>query len=109
MKPKKPLMKRGICPSCGSKDVHAGTQISFKSGGHGTNTIPINMSSQATLDNYVCVNCGYVESYIADVKALQKIAKEWPKIERVLHPVKGIRSRISPLMPGFYEIDNLPK
>ena len=75
-----PMIKRGICPACGGTEVYAGTQITFKEGFRNSNTIPINYLSSATLNNFVCVNCGYVESYILDGKALQKIAKNWPKV-----------------------------
>mgnify|MGYP000197292417 CR=1 FL=1 len=31
----------------------------------------------APLDNYVCINCGYVESYIADSRKLKKIKEKF--------------------------------
>jgi hypothetical protein len=33
------------------------------------------------LDNYVCVACGYVESYVLDASSLGKIAEKWPKVQ----------------------------
>jgi hypothetical protein len=48
-------------------------------GSNWANTIPITAWSNAALDNYVCVNCGYVESYIADSAKLWKIAQKWPR------------------------------
>jgi hypothetical protein len=33
----------------------------------------------APIDNYVCVNCGYVEHYISDRSKLKEIAKKWDK------------------------------
>jgi hypothetical protein len=33
------------------------------------------------MDNYVCVGCGLVESYIADSARLEDVAKLWEKVE----------------------------
>ena len=76
-----PMMKRGICPACGSKEVYAGTQIGLKGGSYGSITIHIKLFSYARLDNFVCVSCGYVESYILDAKSLESIAESWPKVD----------------------------
>jgi predicted nucleic-acid-binding Zn-ribbon protein len=72
-------MKTGRCPKCGSNDVRAGTDVPVKSGRF--NAIPVTFLSGAPLDNYVCANCGYVESYIANARDLQKIIKNWPRVE----------------------------
>jgi predicted nucleic-acid-binding Zn-ribbon protein len=76
-------MKSGRCPKCGSTEVHAGTRIAAKGGVYGSNTIPLGSLgfSSAALDNYVCVTCGYVESYVADRWKLEKIARKWPQVE----------------------------
>jgi hypothetical protein len=37
--------------------------------------------SAAPLDNYVCVACGYVESYVGDATKLQKIVENWPRVQ----------------------------
>jgi predicted nucleic-acid-binding Zn-ribbon protein len=71
-------MKRGICPKCGSTEVYAGTNVSFKSGTYSSNAIPVTFWHYAPLDNYVCADCGYVESYIADVAQLERIRENWP-------------------------------
>ena len=39
------------------------------------------VGSQAALDNYVCCQCGYVESYINNPKDLEKISELWEKVE----------------------------
>lgn len=70
-------MKDGVCPKCGSHEVYAGNEIFFKGS---NNSIPINFMNSAALDNYVCVNCGYVESYISDSGKLRKIKENWPKV-----------------------------
>lgn len=86
-------MKNGICPKCGSKEVHTGSTMTSrgKAGPEGVNTIPITsgvMPSVVALDNYVCVNCGYTESYISDTNKLHKIAEKWPRVEDLLKQEK---------------------
>lgn len=81
MESKQNLMKSGTCPNCGSSDVYAGTNITFKGGRYGSNTVPISAWYGAMLDNYVCVNCGYLESYISDRARLDKIKEKWVKVK----------------------------
>jgi len=73
-------MKNGQCPRCGSKEVYSGANIPLKSGPFSSNAIPIGLASMAALDNYVCVTCGLVESYIADASKLEDVAKRWDKV-----------------------------
>jgi hypothetical protein len=54
-----------------------------KSGPFGSNSIPVSIVSIAALDNYVCTDCGYLESYIADAEKLKEIVRKWPKVNRV--------------------------
>jgi predicted nucleic-acid-binding Zn-ribbon protein len=74
-------LKDGVCPQCGSERIRSGAAIEGKEGLRGGNRIPINAVIQVALDNYVCVDCGYVESYISDRSILNSIAKEWAKVE----------------------------
>jgi hypothetical protein len=76
-----PSLKEGICPQCGSERVRSGAAIEGKEGLRGGNRIPINAVIYVALDNYVCVDCGYVESYISDRSILNRIAKEWARVE----------------------------
>ncbi len=71
-------MKKGVCPKCQSKEVYSGASVKSKSGLHHSNTIPVTTFREAVLDNYVCGQCGYVESYIAKEKDLAAIKKRWP-------------------------------
>lgn len=73
-------MKQGRCPKCGSDEVYSGIRVSPKNGPFGSNSIPVSLFSIAALDNYVCVECGYVESYISDASKLKEISKKWPKV-----------------------------
>lgn len=75
-------MKKGTCPKCQSKDVHSGSNVSMKSGFNNSNTIPITGLSSAALDNYVCIRCGYLESYIAKSKDLERIEKKWSPVDK---------------------------
>ena len=54
-------MKRGICPKCGSADVHRALRS-------GTNSIrPVESVAGAAVytTHYVCRACGYVEEWVA--------------------------------------------
>ncbi len=73
-------MKKGICPKCQSKEVYSGTRLSKKSGFYNSNTIPLSGLRSAVLDNFVCGNCGYLESYIAKERDLLAIKKKWPLV-----------------------------
>lgn len=77
-------MKQGKCTKCGSEEVYSGVDILPKSGPFGSNSIPISIVSIAALDNYVCADCGYLESYIAETEKLEEISKKWPKTSDVL-------------------------
>lgn len=70
------MMRNGICPRCDSRRVHSGRDVPVKSSS--SNTIPIDFTHSVALDNYVCVACGYIESYISDLDALRRIANQWP-------------------------------
>lgn len=76
-----PSMKSGICPKCERASVCEGTEVWNKSGSHHGNRIPISAFASVALDNYVCVACGYVESYVHDPAKLEKIARKWPRVE----------------------------
>jgi len=73
-------MKNGICPRCQGKEIFDGIGVSYKSGMHQSNTIPVSLFRMATLNNFVCGQCGYVESYIAKEKDLASIKKKWPLV-----------------------------
>ena len=72
-------MKSGKCPKCGSQRVYCGVNVHPKSGPFASNSIPISITSIAALDNYVCVDCGFLERYVADQSKLREIADKWKK------------------------------
>jgi predicted nucleic-acid-binding Zn-ribbon protein len=75
-------LKKGICPQCESDEVYSGANVAHKVGGNESNTIPIDFWTSAALDNYVCADCGYVESYIADDRALETVKAKWERVPR---------------------------
>ncbi len=72
-------MKNGNCPKCDSGEVYSGEGLILKSGPFAGNSIPVSLTSLAPLDNFVCVDCGYVEHYISDRYKLKEIKKKWDK------------------------------
>ena len=74
-------MKTGKCPKCNSHEVFSGAGVALKKGPFGSNSIPIGLTSIAALDNFVCTECGYVESYISDPEKLVEISRKWEKID----------------------------
>ena len=70
-------MKQGKCPKCGSTNIYTTGDLPFKSGPFGSNSIPVTLTAIAALDNYVCVDCGLVERYVADKSMLNRIADKW--------------------------------
>jgi predicted nucleic-acid-binding Zn-ribbon protein len=75
-------MKQGKCPKCGSVNIYSAEDLPLKSGPFGSNSIPVSLAAMAALDNYVCVDCGLVESYVADAYMLKKIAKKWKAVNK---------------------------
>jgi ribosomal protein S27AE len=73
-------MKNGICPNCQGKEIYSGAGVKGKAGMHNSNTIPISIFRAAALDNFVCGQCGYVQSFIAREKDLAAIKKKWPLV-----------------------------
>ena len=73
-------MKQGKCPKCGSVNIFSAEDLPLKSGPFGSNSIPISLTAMAALDNYVCVDCGLVESYVADDYMLKKISQKWKSL-----------------------------
>ncbi len=70
-------MKNGKCPRCNSERIFSGEHIPFKNGPFQSNSIPVSLTSMAALDNFVCADCGLVESYIADPRKREEIAARW--------------------------------
>jgi predicted nucleic-acid-binding Zn-ribbon protein len=72
-------MKDGKCPKCNSTQIYSQEGMLLKGGPFGSNSIPVSLTSMAALDNFVCTECGLVESYVADEDKLREISKKWKK------------------------------
>ncbi len=75
-------MKTGTCPKCGSTDIFTAENLPLKGGPFGSNSIPITLTSMAALDNYICVACGLVESYVAEQNKLDEVAAKWNPVKK---------------------------
>jgi predicted nucleic-acid-binding Zn-ribbon protein len=64
------------CAKCGSNDVHV-IDIDWPGRPIGA-SIATGMFSNTRVDHHVCTKCGFVESYVTDRNALDKIAEKWP-------------------------------
>ncbi len=73
-------MKDGKCPRRGSAEIYSGEELFLKAGPFNSNAIPIGMTSAAAPDNYVCVDCGLVERYIAEDRKRSEIRKKWKPV-----------------------------
>ena len=70
-------MKDGKCPKCNATTVYTRTKgIRFGNGG-----LYVDISSEFVsrsvkeVDYYICISCGYFETYLVDPGRLQAIAK----------------------------------
>ena len=64
------MKSSGVCPKCSA------TKIAVIPSELGTsNAIKIAMFGFAKLTRYICTSCGYMEQYVADDKALQKLRR----------------------------------
>jgi predicted nucleic-acid-binding Zn-ribbon protein len=68
-------MKSGICPKCKSEEVYENTNHS-----HGINVERFSFMIMNTI-LFVCAVCGYMEFYIENGQDLEKIKKEFRKVE----------------------------
>ena len=68
-------MREGICAKCGDREIHV------VDGNRTGISIPLGWAAKTFVGLYVCVSCGYVESFVEDAADLPKIAEQWPKVE----------------------------
>ncbi len=73
-------MKSGKCPKCDSSKIYSGAEVPWKKGASSQYALKVSAASSTALDRYVCVDCGYVESYVGDRHALEAIAGKWPRV-----------------------------
>ncbi|MDH3298646.1 MAG: hypothetical protein OEM23_00260 [Gemmatimonadota bacterium] len=70
-------MKSGKCPKCGSSNVRKSNKPGAFSPDKGMVPLGGAFDSNAKVQHYVCVGCGYVEKYIVDPKGLEKVRTKW--------------------------------
>jgi C4-type Zn-finger protein len=56
-------MKDGFCPKCGSNDIHAY---------NASRKVPTKYFGVVFVSDYLCFNCGYMETYAVHPHALKK-------------------------------------
>jgi ribosomal protein S27AE len=69
-------MKNGKCTRCGASDIQKVPNVL----GH-RDYRALSQFSGVKLNEYVCCNCGLVETYLADMKDVDKIKKKCGKVE----------------------------
>ena len=80
-------MKNGKCPKCNSTDIRT------RCGDQGTfdmtipRKVPVGKMSYALVQDYVCISCGYLESFIACRESLQAIVEKWDAVMPVTQQV----------------------
>jgi predicted nucleic-acid-binding Zn-ribbon protein len=79
-------MKDGKCPKCRSADVRSSAGVrNVLDGEQGIQIGGSLLPRTAPIESYVCISCGYVESYILDQKKLRMIAERWPRAGLEVH------------------------
>ena len=78
-------MKTGKCPICNSSNVYKCKRgIDWGSKSQWIEIWTEESESRTNLwvefDSYVCVDCGYFETYIAEQNALNEIRAKWIKV-----------------------------
>jgi hypothetical protein len=72
-------MQDGKCRNCGKGSVHyrsCGNSMFDLTTAHKT---PLGNASYAVFKDYVCVTCGYSESFVEDEKTREAIKTSWPQ------------------------------
>lgn len=64
-------MKSGICPKCNGTDVRVATFA----GNRCLLLLSIIGRGRVPLQEHICPDCGYIETYVQDVKSRQEIIR----------------------------------
>ena len=68
-------MKRGACPKCKSKTIY----LRQFPGGY-RSALVLAYDSSIRLKDYICISCGYVESYLESLDHLGKVTQQCSKV-----------------------------
>ena len=80
-------MKTGVCPKCGGRDVRM-TSADIWNAASQRNFLPVKVGwfrsgrllPRVLLNEFVCLACGYVETYVADLpKDREFLDKQLPR------------------------------
>jgi predicted nucleic-acid-binding Zn-ribbon protein len=79
-------MKSGICPKCGSDEIYVGTGAKYGADSNNFFVVLRNWLGRdqvAFVRRYVCANCHYMESYIADDESMKQILIGFEPLNKV--------------------------
>ena len=65
-------MKSGQCPKCGSEEIYSNKNL-WNMCKRQYGPVFSNWGRAQAVDAYVCCSCGFVESYMSDIKEVAKI------------------------------------
>ena len=75
-------MRSGICPKCNTPTVyHKRGGIGF-GGGDGVYVYTSWATRASEADHYICTNCGFFETYVANEKKLAEVTSAWEKVTK---------------------------
>ena len=77
-------MRDGRCPKCDAETVHAVTEP--PAGG----LLQTGWLSRVPITHYICVTCGYTESYVLDRGRLDEITRTWPEVRAAQPPYESV-------------------
>src|SRR5687768_1276716 len=98
-------MKDGVCPKCQGAEVYSNSHGPLQVLPH---RLPITVAHAATLESYVCVECGYVERYVPQPRDLQKVRDYWARVGKA-SPARRERGNLPlPATPPGASIEQLP-
>ncbi|HEY1014042.1 MAG TPA: hypothetical protein VGE07_15120 [Herpetosiphonaceae bacterium] len=69
-------LRTGTCPQCQGTAVHVidGSTLT------GANRIPVSAFGHASLNRYICADCGFTQEWMEDPEDRRRIAKKWPAV-----------------------------
>ncbi len=69
-------MKDGVCPRCGAEDVYESTSNLDQ-----RSCRVLAIFSHVRLEELICCNCGLVETYLAEMKDVEKVMAKCTKVK----------------------------
>jgi predicted nucleic-acid-binding Zn-ribbon protein len=72
-------LRSGKCPMCGSDEVYENTETA-SNGDSGKVAVGMWGTKKITLIRYLCADCGYVETYVDNLKDREKAREHWKSV-----------------------------